>query len=117
MLEVNKIYLGDCHELLKKIDYADLIIADSSYKIDNIYGGGISEFSKSIQNMNNEIKELGITKDLGVEWCKEIPRLQKKINCYIWCNKAQRIQYLEYFVKELGCYNKIIIWHKTNAMP
>ena len=117
MLERNKIYLGDCHILLKQIDYADLIIADPPYKIDNTQAGGNSEFSKSIQNMNNEIKELGITKDLGIEWCREIPRLQKKINCYIWCNKAQIIQYLDYFVKELGCSYDIIIWHKTNAMP
>ena len=117
MFKINEIYLGDCHELLKDVEYADLIIADHPYKIDNTQAGGNSEFSKSIQKMNNEIKKLGITKDLGIKWCHEIPRIQKKINCYIWCNKSQIIQYLDYFVKELGCSYDIIIWRKTNAMP
>ena len=41
----------------------------------------------------------------------------KRINCYIWCNKAQIPEYLNYFVRELDCSFDIIIWWKTNPPP
>lgn len=117
MYKDNQIIHGDCHEILKSITHADLIITDPPYKIDNTTAGGNSNLSKSMQNMNDELEENELNIDLGIEWCKEVPRIQKKINIYIWCNKAQIIQYLDYFVKELGCSFDIILWKKTNAMP
>ena len=47
----------------------------------------------------------------------ELVRVMKKINIYIWCNKEQIREYLNYFVGELGCNFEIIIWGKTNPPP
>lgn len=41
----------------------------------------------------------------------------KKINIYIWCNKEQIFDYLQYFVKNKQCNFEIIIWGKTNPPP
>ena len=41
----------------------------------------------------------------------------KKINIYIWCNKEQIIDYLDYFVKGKGCNWEMLIWAKENPIP
>ena len=38
----------------------------------------------------------------------------KRINIYIWCNKSQIPDYLNYFK---DCSFNIISWHKTNPVP
>jgi len=43
-------------------------------------------------------------------------RVMKVPNIYIWCNKAQIPQYLEYFISR-GCSFDILTWHKTNPTP
>lgn len=40
----------------------------------------------------------------------------KKINIYIWCNKNQIRQYVDYF-EDLGCTTDLLTWHKTNPVP
>lgn len=40
----------------------------------------------------------------------------KKINIYIWCNKNQLKQYIDYF-EELGATTDLLTWHKTNPVP
>ena len=47
----------------------------------------------------------------------ELVRVMKKINIYIWCNKEQILDYLQFFVKDRGCNFEIIIWSKTNPPP
>lgn len=94
----------------------DLILTDPPYDIKNTKAWGKSNFAKSIQNMNNELKETWLNINLGIEWCKRVQLLQNKINTYIWCNKSQIPQYLNYFL-EIWCSFDIICWRKTNAMP
>ncbi|WRK54643.1 site-specific DNA-methyltransferase [Coprobacillaceae bacterium CR2/5/TPMF4] len=44
----------------------------------------------------------------------ELVRVMKKVNIYIWCNKEQLLQYMEYFKD----YNlELLSWHKTNPVP
>jgi site-specific DNA-methyltransferase (adenine-specific) len=116
---LNSIMLGDCLSLIKNVPdkSIDLIIADPPYKIDNTEAGGDSDFSKSFQKMNDELVENELNINLGIDFCKEVPRIQEKINIYIWCNKAQVKQYLDYFLDELNCNYEIIQWRKTNAPP
>ena len=115
----NKIINADCIDILKQLPdkCIDLVLTDPPYLIKNTKAGGCSSFAKSIQNMNNEIKEAGITEGVSMDFCKEIIRIQKNINAYIWCNKAQIIDYLNFFVSENDCSFDILCWQKDNAMP
>jgi len=118
-MELNKIYHGDCLQILKQIPdkSIDLIITDPPYDQENTQTGSNSAFSKSFQRMNDELSKNGLNINLGVDFCKEVPRLQEKINIYIWCNKAQIKQYLDYFLDELHCAYDICNWRKPNAPP
>lgn len=40
----------------------------------------------------------------------------KAVNLYVWCNKAQLSQYLNYF-EDRGCNVDLLSWHKTNPTP
>lgn len=110
---------GDCLELMKDIPdkSIDLVVTDPPYLIENTKAGGKSKLAKSIQNMNNEIKNKNLTNGFDTKILDELVRIMKKINIYIWCNHKQIPMYLDYFVNELGCSFDIIIWNKTNAMP
>ena len=46
----------------------------------------------------------------------ELIRIMKKINIYIWCNKKQLLQYLNFF-DEYNCMFECIIWNKYNCIP
>lgn len=115
----NKIINADCLDILKQLPdkCIDLVLTDPPYLIKNTRAGGSTSFAKSIQQMNDEIKNAGITDGVSMDFCKEIVRIQKNINAYIWCNKTQIIDYLDFFVKENDCSFDILCWQKDNAMP
>ena len=115
----NKIINADCLEILKKLpdNSVDLVLTDPPYLIKNTRAGGKSEFAKSIQGMNDEIKKAGIVDGVSLDFCKEILRVQEKINAYIWCSKEQILDYLNFFVSENKCSFDILCWQKENAMP
>jgi len=118
-MEVNKIYNEDCLIGLKKLpeNSIDLIITDPPYQINNTTAGGKTKLAKSIQNMNNEISENDLVNGFNLEILDELVRVNKGINMYIWCNKAQIPMYFNYFIYKLDCSFDIIKWTKTNAMP
>ena len=115
----NKIINADCLDILKQLPdkCIDLVLTDPPYLIKNTRAGGKSNFAKSIQGMNDEIKKAGIVDGVSIDFCKEIIRLQEKINAYIWCNKEQILDYLNFFVTENKCSYDILCWQKENAMP
>jgi DNA modification methylase len=119
MLSLNTIHQGDCLKVIKKIEdkSIDLVVIDPPYLIKNTNAGGKSPLAKSIQLMNNEIKEHNIVNGFDLNILKELVRVLKKINIYIWCNHKQISDYLDFFVKEHNCSFDILIWNKTNAMP
>lgn len=98
---VNKIINADCLDVLRELPdkCVDLVLTDPPYLIKNTNTGGNSKFSKSIQNMNNQLKEANLTNGVSLDFCKEIIRIQDKINAYIWCNKEQILDYLIFFCK------------------
>lgn len=116
---VNRIINADCLDVLRELPdkCVDLVLTDPPYLIKNTNAGGNSKFSQSIQNMNNQIKEANLTNGVSLDFCKEIIRIQKKVNAYIWCNKEQILDYLLFFVKENKCSFDILCWQKDNAMP
>lgn len=115
----NKIVNDDCLNILKQLPdkCIDLVVTDPPYLIKNTKAGGNSNFAKSIQQMNNEIKEADLTEGISLDFCKEVVRVQDKVNCYIWCNKAQIVDYLDFFVTKNNCNFDILCWQKDNAMP
>lgn len=96
---IGKIINADCMDILKQLPdkCIDLVFTDPPYLIKNTKAGNKSSFAKSIQNMNDEIKEAGLVDGVSLEFCEQILRIQDKINAYIWCNKGQIIDYLNFF--------------------
>ena len=110
----------DCKDIMPLINKGQikLVFSDPPYDIKNTKAGGKSNFAKSIQNMNDEILEVGITKGFDYDVIlKQMLETQDKINMYIWCNKAQIPFYLNYFVSQRKCSFDLIKWVKTNPMP
>lgn len=119
MIETNKIYCQDCLEGLKQLPdkSIDLIMTDPPYLLKSTKAGGHSNLTRTIQSVNNLLKENSLNIGIDPDVLPEMVRIMKKINCYIWCNKAQIPDYLNYFVGELGCSFDIILWWKTNPPP
>lgn len=118
-LSIDTIYNKDCLEGLITLpdNSIDLIVTDPPYLIENTKAGGKSDLAKSIQHMNNQIRDNGLTQGFDMKILNELVRVMKKINIYIWCNHKQIPAYLDFFVKTIGCSFDILIWHKTNPMP
>ncbi len=95
----------------------DLIMTDPPYLIKDTRAGGHSQLARSIQPVNTLLKENGLVSGIDPLVLPEIIRGMKRINCYIWCNKAQIPGYLDFFMGGMGCSFDIIIWHKTNPPP
>lgn len=114
-----KIGFGDCLAYLSGIesDSVDLIITDPPYEIKNTKAGGKSKLSRSIQGMNDQIKDDGLINGFDQQVLAELVRVNKNINMYFFCNKEQIPMYFDYFVSGLGCSFDIIKWVKTNATP
>lgn len=104
----------DALELLKSISdkSVDLILTDPPYVFKNTQGGG--QFGSKHRTYHAELETLsnGITYDV----LDEMLRVLKNPNIYIWCNKAQIQQYLNYFT-EKKCTFDLLTWHKTNPTP
>ena len=75
--EFNNIYCEDSYNAIKNIPdkCIDLIITDPPYLIENTTAGGANDFSangkKSIQNMNDELEEYGITSSIDISILQE----------------------------------------------
>lgn len=107
------IALGDCRELLKEVPEGsvDLVIMDPPYRLENSGGGA---FGPANRTYHTELAPISGGVDdatLGL-----IVSRMRAVNLYVWCNKAQIRQYLDYF-EGLGCATDLITWHKTNPTP
>lgn len=119
MMETDKIYCLDCLEGLKQLPdkSIDLIMTDPPYLIKSTRAGGHNRLARTIQPVNNLLEENGLVSGMNPAILPELIRVMKKINCYVWCNKAQIPDYLDFFVGGLGCSFDILIWWKTNPPP
>ncbi|MDQ0361867.1 DNA-methyltransferase [Breznakia pachnodae] len=114
----NNIILGDAYEVIKEIpdQSIDLIVIDPPYEIASSSSGN-GKISKSLQNLTNELNTAQITKGIDSRIFDEFMRIMKKPNIYVWCNKKQILQYLNYFVGIHKCAFDILVWIKTNPIP
>ncbi len=118
-MELNEIYLGNAYELIKQVPdkSVDLIMTDPPYAIDNLHiGTGILKESSQAKHIE-EMMDSDLGKGIDLKILDEFMRVMKKPNCYIWCNKEQIYNYLDYFVKKNGCKFDIIVWAKSNPIP
>ncbi|TON04774.1 site-specific DNA-methyltransferase, partial [Vibrio parahaemolyticus] len=95
----------------------DLIVIDPPYEIKNTKTGSKSELNRSFQKVNNELVSQQLTEGFDIKVLDELIRINRKVNMYIFCNKAQLLMYMNYFVAERGCNFDLIKWVKTNAVP
>lgn len=117
-LKFNNIYLGDAYKLIKEIPdkSIDLIITDPPYDIKGIHGSGIMKTRKA-ENFINEIEEGDLNVGIQISILDDFCRILKKINCYIWSNRALLFPLLKYFVEGKKCNYEIIIRAKDNPIP
>lgn len=114
------LYKGDCLELLKEIPTksVDLVVIDPPYDLNSKhYGksyGGDGAVGKMGRKYHSVLDDCNMIDGINNEVLDEIVRVLKKINLYIWCNKEQLLQYMQYFKK---CNFDLLTWHKTNPVP
>ena len=118
----NKIYLGDCNELIKEVPSAsvDLVVTDPPYDFGTggIGTGIFKGRAESGCDTYRTIHKNGLGEGIDSEAILlELVRVMKKINIYIWCNKEQIFTYLDFFVNQRKCNFEIIVWGKTNPPP
>ena len=72
---------------------------------------------KDIQTRNSALCDANLASGIKFEILDEFVRVLKKLILYIWCNKAQIVSYLDFFVKKHGCNFEILFWVKSNPLP
>ena len=118
--ETNNIYCEDSYEAVKNIPdkSVDLIVIDPPYEVATTGGGGTINSIKKMNVSLQALSEANIAAGYNlIAINTEFVRIMKSINIYIFCNKAQIVNYFDFYVKELGCKFDILCWHKGNALP
>lgn len=111
------LYNNDCNKILCNLpdNSVDLVIIDPPYEICTDGSGGCFGYENKhhlAEVCRNKNFNSGISNDV----LDELTRILKKINIYIWCNKEQLQQYINYF-KAKKCYVDLLVWCKTNPVP
>ena len=65
---------------------------------------------------HNNIQGTVLTEGINQDILREFVRVMKHINIFIWCNKTQILEYLQFFQNENTNF-EILTWHKTNPLP
>lgn len=111
-----ELYNADCYEKIKEIpdNSVDLVIIDPPYLINGGKRGGC--FGREKRAYHSGIYDTGLDVGLDIAIMPELMRVMRKTNIYIWCNKSQLRQYIDYF-EEHKCATELLTWHKTNPVP
>jgi DNA modification methylase len=114
MLELNKIHLGDCYELIKQIPdkSVDCIYTDVPYLMQN-GGKGAGAFGKRVHNLIRR-DMANIIEGFNMALLDELFRISKRVNIFIWCNKQQLKPIITYF-NDFSM--EILTWNKLNPTP
>lgn len=112
-----EIYNIDCLIELKKMpdNSVDCVITDPPYEFHSGKRGGA--FGREKRSYHGELYDNG-NLDTGCsnEVLEQLMRVMKKPNIYIWCNKNQLRQYIDFF-EDRKCTTDLLTWHKTNPVP
>lgn len=115
--ETDNVYCVDCYKAIKDIPdkSIDCIYTDVPYFmpciLDGVAGGKMSK------RINRNAKEMeNIASGFKLSILKEFVRVMKKINIFVWCNKFQIYDVLDFF-KTQNCKYELIVWCKDNPVP
>lgn len=113
MIELNKIYQGDCLEEMRKLPdkSIDLILTDPPYNM-KMDGGGCFENRQYWKDIPKQQLNLGFNLNI----LKEYKRVLKNMNLIIFCSKDQLLDYL-LWCKENNYLWILITWNKINPIP
>lgn len=112
MIELNKIYQGDCLELMKDIPIPNLIVTDPPYEFRSS-GAGIVGRRETF----NRIKDAKLDSFDFKNYIPKILDIQKdKVNAYFFCNKKQIHLYLNEAIKRNLNYD-ILTLNKKAPIP
>ena len=116
MLEINKIYNGDCLEVMKDIEdnSIDCIITDPPYELDN--HGGVAKGHNLERKLNRDkhINFLSNGFDINVIF-KEFERVIKKVNILIFCSNKQISKVMSWW-EERKYSVTLLVWDKPNPI-
>lgn len=116
--ETDQVYCEDCYKAIKEIPdkSIDLIVTDPPYMFST--GGKMTGIFKDRGTRHfDALEDSNLTLNYDYKTLlPELVRVMKKINIYIWCNKDQIKQYLDFF-ENYNCTFEMIIWNKTNPIP
>jgi len=107
MLKLNKIYLGDCLDLFKKIDdeSIDLIVIDPPYNLGKDFGNKSDKW--------NSVNEWFVW---SKKWLLESKRVLKNTGSIFVYGIHKYICYIQCYLYEIGLiYGRQFIWHYKNG--
>lgn len=115
---LNTITLGNSYELIKDIPdkSIDLVVIDPPYLIQDNQSRRTGMFKEREILYTDTIEDKDLINNIDLSILDELCRVLKKIYIYIWCNKAQIHQYLDYFENKADIF-EMLIWNKTNPVP
>lgn len=116
-MESNTIYRGDAYELIKEIPdkSVKVICCDPPYRIEGLHKRTDGLLAKC--NYDTELIESNLGDGIDKVILDEFVRVQPKICAFIFCNKEQIMDYLDYYVKKHKCNWEMLIWAKGNPPP
>lgn len=117
MLEVNKIYCGDCVEILGGIDdkSIDLLITDPPYNISKKNNFATMERYNAYKGMDFGEWDKGFD---NTSWLSSLPRILKDGSNVIIFNSWQNLKEISDFLEKINIFTKrILVLKKTNPMP
>ena len=115
---------GGCFGTKKRAYHSQLAPTDVSRArqkyLDYVAKHGKDEESERLRvianGVDNRENTSFISKGFDNSILDELCRVMKKINIYIWCNKNQLRQLIDYF-DDKGCFVDLLTWNKTNPIP
>ena len=117
-MDINKIYQGDCLEIMKIFPSKsiDCVITDPPYEFisKNPTGGGFMK--KENKRHLEKIRDSFGMSFRPEAFLEEIKRVLKKFNAYIFTNKSLLAFYINFAEKNKYKWD-LLIWHKPNAVP
>ena len=105
--------LGDCRLHLGAVPdgSVDLVVMDPPY-LGRARGSGC--FGTRNRAYRDEVAPL--LDGVGTDVMDLIVGKMKAVNIYVFCNKSQLRQHIDYF-DDLGCNVDLLTWHKSNPVP
>lgn len=121
-IELNNIYNMDCLDGMKAMPdgSVDLIVTDPPYEFKGTTGGGAfgtfrgKSASKKGRTYHAELTP--ISEGISDEFLAEMCRVCKIPNIYLFCNKVQVPQFLNFGISK-GLNFDILTWHKPDPTP